>query len=124
MMKRERLKRVTVPNGRRFIARHQHVTRGHLPANLHLTQPYKERAVPKGRRRRWQQGRWIGSKLLRLVKKASKVLITWKIGKMVLNEISKIYGKGISKIKNKKVKKLQQSDLPNSLVGMDGENGW
>ena len=47
MMKRERLKRVTVPNGRRFIARHQRVTRGHLPANLHLTQPYKERAVPK-----------------------------------------------------------------------------
>ena len=42
---------------------------------------------------------------------------------MVLNEISKIYGKGMSKIKNKKVKKLQQSDLPNSLVGMDGENG-
>ena len=49
MMKRERLKRVTLPNGKTFIARYQHVARAHLPANLHLVQSYKEGAASKGR---------------------------------------------------------------------------
>ena len=42
---------------------------------------------------------------------------------MVLNELSNLYGKGISKIKNKKIKKLLQSDLENSLIGIGAENG-
>ena len=50
MMKRERLKRVTLPKGRTFIARYQRVKRAHLPVNVRLAQPYKERAAPKGRR--------------------------------------------------------------------------
>ena len=49
MMKRERPKRVTLPNGRTFIARYQCATRAHLPANVCLARPYKERAAPKGR---------------------------------------------------------------------------
>ena len=52
MMKRSRLKRVTLPNSRTFIARYERVTRNHLPANICPRQPYKQRAVPCGRRRR------------------------------------------------------------------------
>ena len=43
---------------------------------------------------------------------------------MVLNELSNLYGKGISKIKNKKIKKLLQTNLENSLTDMGAENGW
>ena len=42
---------------------------------------------------------------------------------MVLNELSNLYGKGISKIKNKKIKKLLQTDLENSLIDIGAENG-
>ena len=52
MMKRSRLKRVTLPNSRTFIARYERVTRNHLPANICPRQPYKQRAAPCGRRRR------------------------------------------------------------------------
>ena len=48
MMKTERPKRVTLPNGGTFIARYKCVTRAHLPANVCLARSYKERAAPKG----------------------------------------------------------------------------
>ena len=127
MMKRERPKRVTLPNGRTFIARYQCATCAHFPANVRLAQPYKERAAPKsrwGRRRQVvQQGRETGSKLLKLVKKLAKAPVTQKIGKMALNELPKLYEKGTSKIKNKKVKNLPQSDLKNPLVDMGAGYG-
>ena len=52
MMKRKMPQRVTLPNGRTFIARYQRVTHAHLPTNACLVQTYKERAVPQGSRRR------------------------------------------------------------------------
>ena len=42
MMKRETPKRVTLPNGRTFIARYERVTRDHLPGNVRLERPYKQ----------------------------------------------------------------------------------
>ena len=45
MMKRETPKRVTLPNSRTFIARYKRATHAYLPANIHLRQPYKQRAV-------------------------------------------------------------------------------
>ena len=50
-----------------------------------------------------------------------KAPITQKIGKMALNELPNLYEKGTSKIKNKKIKELLQSDLANSLVDMGAE---
>ena len=50
--KREGPKRVTLSNGRTFIVRYQRATRAHLPANVRLARPYKERAAPKGRQQR------------------------------------------------------------------------
>ena len=52
MIKRERLKRVTLPDGRTFLARYRRATRDDLPANIQLPRVYKQRAAPKGRRRR------------------------------------------------------------------------
>ena len=42
---------------------------------------------------------------------------------MALNELPNLYEKGTSKIKNKKVKNLPQSDLENPLVDMGAGYG-
>ena len=88
MMKRDTPKRVTLPNGRTFVARCEGVTRNHLPANIHLKQPYRQRAVPRGRRRRQiavQQGRSIGSNILKFAKKVAKTPIVRELGNMALD---------------------------------------
>ena len=46
-----------------------------------------------------------------------------EIGKMALNELPYLYNKGKSKIKNKKIKKILQSDLANTLMDMGTEYG-
>ena len=52
MIKRATPKRVTLPDGRTFLARYKRATRDDLPPNISLPRVYKERAAPKGRRRR------------------------------------------------------------------------
>ena len=39
MIKKETPKRVTLPDGRTFVARYRGVTRAHLPANIRLRHP-------------------------------------------------------------------------------------
>ena len=51
MMKGETPKRVTLPNGRNFVARYKRVKHDHLPANIRLERRYKQRAMPHGRHR-------------------------------------------------------------------------
>ena len=57
MVKWQTPKKVTLPNGRTFYARYKRATRANLPANVLLERPYKQKAAPKGRRRRVRQGR-------------------------------------------------------------------
>ena len=52
MIKRERPKRVTLPDGRTFLARYRRATRYDLPANIDLPKIYKLRAAPKGKWRK------------------------------------------------------------------------
>ena len=52
MIKRETPKRVTLPNGRTFYAKYKRVTRDALPANIQIRRRYRQRAAPRGRRRR------------------------------------------------------------------------
>ena len=57
MVRRANPKRVTLPNGRSFLARYRRATRAELPANVRLNRPYKQRAALKGQRlRRARQG--------------------------------------------------------------------
>ena len=44
-------KRVTLSDGRTFVARYRCVTRAHLLANLFLRHPYRQRAAPRSRHR-------------------------------------------------------------------------
>ena len=50
-------KRVTLPNGRTFVARYKRIRTGELPPNIAMRRTYKQRAAPRDRRcRRAQQG--------------------------------------------------------------------
>ena len=51
-------KRVTLPNGRAFVARYKRIPRDQLPLNIVMRRTYTERAALRGRRRR-QGGRGI-----------------------------------------------------------------
>ena len=89
MVKQDVPKRVTLPNGRTFLARYKRTTRAHFPANIHLPRPYKQRAAPKGKRKRsrtaaapaTQQGQGIadifhfGKKIAK--KKLHAILVKW-----------------------------------------------
>ena len=46
MVKRQNLKRVSLPNGRTFYAKYKRTTREELPANVHLQRGYRQRAAP------------------------------------------------------------------------------
>ena len=69
MRKIDTPKGVTLPNGRVFYAKYKRVKRSELPINIILRRNYRQRAAPKGRRRRVaQKGRGIFSTLKKLLK--------------------------------------------------------
>ena len=43
-------KRVTLPNGRSFIARYERIKRSELPPNIRMRRTYRQRAAPRNRR--------------------------------------------------------------------------
>ena len=102
MRKHQKPKRVSLRDGRTFLARYEHVTRDHLPPNVRMRWRYKQRAAPKSRRKhRGQRGRGIGS-IFRFVKKLAKNPMVRNLAKMALQKVPGIYDKGAkrTKIKN------------------------
>ena len=51
MMKLNVPKRVSLPNGRTFLAHYKKIPRGELPPNIVMRRNYTQRAAPRGRRR-------------------------------------------------------------------------
>ena len=41
-------KRVTLPNGRKFVAGYKRIPRDHLPPNIVMRRTYTQRAAPRG----------------------------------------------------------------------------
>ena len=106
-------KRVTLPNGRTFAARYKRISRDDLPLNIRMRRDYRQRAAPRGRRRR-QRGRGIFKFLkkgYRLGKKAIKSRLGRKISKALISEIPDAIEKLSGRIKNKKIKSILNSDL-------------
>ena len=50
MMKLNVPKRVTLPNGRTFVACYKRIPRDQLPPNIVMRRTYTQRAAPRGRR--------------------------------------------------------------------------
>ena len=113
MRKLDTPKRVTLPNGRVFYAKYKRKKRSELPPNIILRRNYRQRAAPRGRRRRVaQQGRGMFSTL----KKIAKNPIVRKLAKKGLSYAPQVYNYGVSKINNKTAKKNLGSDAAKNLV--------
>ena len=126
MIKRRTPKRVTLPDGRTFLARYKRATRNDLLRNINLIRPYKQRAAPKGRRRRRinQRGRGFGSTLKKAVnfsKKAFNSRLGKKIARMVISKVPNALETVGGKVKNKRLKKILTSDL--AKTGADYATG-
>ena len=144
MIKRATPKRVTLPDGRTFLARYKRATRDDLPPNVSLPRVYKERAAPKGRRRkrrrvisyrerqraalrrraRAQRGRGIKSifkKVYRVGKKALNSRLGRRISRAVVSEIPDVLENLGGRVKNKRIKKILTSDL--AKTGADYATG-
>ena len=132
MIKKNRPKRVTLPDGRTFLARYRRATRDDLPPNINLPRVYKQRAAPKGKgrknnrlipyrqkrraalRRRAQRGRGIGSILkkgFKLGKKALNSRLGKRLARAVISEVPDVLEKLSGKVKNKRLKSILTSDL-------------
>ena len=144
MIKRATPKRVTLPNGRTFLARYRRATRDDFPPNISLPRIYKERAAPKGRRRkrrrvisyrerqraalrrraRAQRGRGLGSvfkKAYKLGKRALNSRLGKRITRAAVSEIPDLLENLGGRVKNKKLKKILTSDL--AKTGADYATG-
>ena len=138
MIKRARPKRVTLPDGRTFLARYRRATRDDLPPNIDLPRVYKQRAAPKGRRRRnrsrerqraalrrrAQSGRGIGSfikKSFRLGKRALNSRLGKRLARAAISEVPDVLEKLSGKVKNKRFKSKLTSDL--AKTGADYATG-
>ena len=142
MIKRARPKRITLPNGRTFLARYRRATRDDLFSNVNLPRIYKERAAPKGKRRRKvipyrekqraalrrraqaQQGRGLGSffkKAYKLGKRTLNSRLGKRIARAAISEIPDVLENLGGRVKNQKLKKILTSDL--AKTGADYATG-
>ena len=142
MIKRATPKRVTLPDGRTFLVRYRRATRDDLPPNINLPRVYKQRAAPKGKRRRnrrlipyrerqraalrrrAQRSRGIGSILkkgFKLGKRALNSRLGKRLAKAVISEVPDVLEKLGGKVKNNKLKKILTSDL--AKTGVDYATG-
>ena len=126
MVKRQKPKRVTLPNGRTFLARYRRATRTELPANVLFERPYKQRAAPKGRRRRVKQGgrgfKSAFKKAFNFAKKISKNKAVRNIGRAIISKAPGALEALSKKVKNKKLKAILNSDI--AKMGVDLASGF
>ena len=125
MIKRENPKRVVLPNGRTFYAKYKRVDRDTLPPNIQIMRRYKQRAAPKGKRRRTraaqQRGRGFKSffkKAVNLGKKAFKNKAVRGITKQLVENAPDAFELLGNKVKNKKLKKLLKSEIAKTGVDL------
>ena len=112
-------KRVVLPNGRTFTARFRRATRAELPNNVTMRRTYRNnfakgaRRIPTGRRRRGTQS---GRGLFSFMKKVVKNPILRDIARTGAKYLPGLYKGATTKIKNKNLRKILQSDTASGLV--------
>ena len=133
MVKRKNPKRVTLPNGRTFYAKYKRTTRAELPANVHLQRAYRQRAAPKGRRRRAAVGRQRGrgfksafknvfEKGFNIAKKVAKNKSVRNIARAIINEAPTAFEGLTKKVKNKTLRNILDNDI--TKTGVDLAAGY
>ena len=101
-------KRVTLPNGKTFLARYKRIKGSQLPPNIIMRRRYTQRAAPRGRRRRRrvQQGQGIFD----FVRKVARNQLVKRIAKKGLEYTPGIYQNLTKRVKNKTLKRILNSD--------------
>ena len=128
MIKRENPKRVVLPNGRVFYAKYKRVNRDVLPPNIQIMRRYKQRAAPKGKRRRRraaQRGKGFKSFLKKAAnfgKKAFKNKTVRAISRQIIQNAPDALDLLSKKVKNKKLKKILNNDI--TKTGVDLATGF
>ena len=118
MVKLNTTKRVTLPNGRTFVARYKRICRGELPPNIVMRRTYTQRAAPRGRCRRARQQ---GQGIFDFVKKVASNPLVKSIARQSLKYKSAAYANLTKRVKNKTLKRILNSDIahstPNRSIG-------
>ena len=100
-------KRVTLANGRTFVARYKRIPRDQLPPNIVMRRTYTQRAAPRGKRcRRAQQGQGIFD----FVKKVARNPLVKSIARKGLEYAPGVYQNLAKRVKNKTLKRILSSD--------------
>ena len=100
-------KRVTLPNGRTFVACYKRIRRSELPPNIVMRRTYTQRAAPRGRRRRRAQE---GQVIFDFVKKVARNPLVKSIAKKGLEYAPGVYQYLTKRVKNKTLKRILNSD--------------
>ena len=108
MMKLNVPKRVTLLNGKAFVARYKRIPRDQLPPNIVMRRTYTQRAAPRGRRHsRAQQGQGIFD----FVKKVAGNPLVKSIARKLLEYAPEVYQNLTKRVKNKTSKRILYSDV-------------
>ena len=106
-------KRVTLPNGRTFVARYKRISRGELPPNIVMRRTYAQRAAPRGRRRRARQQE---QGIFDFVKKVARNPLVKSIARQVLKYVPAAYANLTKRVKNKTLKEILDSGMAPSML--------
>ena len=106
-------KRVTLPNGRTFVACYKRIRRDELPPNIVMRGTYAQRATPRGRRRRQTQQ---GQGIFDFVKKSARNPLVRSIARKGLKYALGAYQNLIKRVKNKTLKRILNSDIAHSAL--------
>ena len=114
MMKLNVSKRVTLPNGRTFVACYKRIPRDQLTPNIVMGRTYAQRAAPRGRRRR--QRAQQGQGMFDFLKKVARNPLVKSIAKQGLKYATAAYASLTKRVKNKTLKRILNSDMAHSTL--------
>ena len=106
-------KRVTLPNGRTFVARYKRIPRDQLPPNIVMRRTYTQRAAPRGRRRRRAQQ---GQGIFDFIKKVAKNPLVKSVARQGLKYAPAAYENLTKRVKNKTLRRILDSDMAYSRL--------
>ena len=106
MVKLATPKRVTLINGRTFVARYKRIKRSELPPNIVMRRTERDRAAVGRRRKRRQQGKGIFDFLSKVVKNP----LVKTIAKKGLEYAPGIYHNLSKRVKDETLKRILNSD--------------
>ena len=106
-------KRVTLRNGRTFVARYNKISRDQLPSNIVMRRTYTQRAALRGRRRRRAQQ---GQGIFDFAKKVAGNTLVKSIARKGLEYAPGIYQDLTKRVKTKTLKRMLNSDATHLVL--------